>query len=97
MLIPKSSQYYKYLVLKKMTKAFEPGDPVLEIAALGKGTPDTVLEEDSLPWIRKAEQLKIDKVRACRFKLFPFRKRSGLQAIHQKQIFSSGSQDSCNC
>ena len=59
-----------------MTKAFEPGDPVLELAALGKGTPDTVLEEDSQPWIRKAEQLKIDEVLACRFKHFPF--ESGL-------------------
>ena len=48
-----------------MTKAFEPGDPVLELAALGKGVPSTVLEEDDQPWIRKAEQLKIDQV--CMF------------------------------
>lgn len=46
-----------------MTKAFEPGDPVLELAALGKGLPSTVLEEDDQPWVRKAEQLKIDEVR----------------------------------
>lgn len=46
-----------------MTKAFEPGDPVLELAALGKGTANTVLEEDDQPWIRKAEQFKIDGVR----------------------------------
>lgn len=46
-----------------MTNAFEPGDPVLELAALGKGIASTVLEEDDQPWIRKAEQLKIDEVR----------------------------------
>lgn len=46
-----------------MTKAFEPGDPVLELAALGKSIPNTVLEEDDQPWIRKTEQLKIDEVR----------------------------------
>ena len=46
-----------------MTKAFEPGDPVLELAALGQGIPDTVLEEDETPWLRKAEQSKIDEVR----------------------------------
>ena len=45
-----------------MTNAFEPGDPVLELAALGQGTPVTVLELDDQPWIRKAEQLKIDAV-----------------------------------
>ena len=46
-----------------MTKAFEPGDPVLELAALGQGIPDTVLEEDETPWLRKAEQSKINEVR----------------------------------
>lgn len=55
-------RYYKHLVLQKMTNAFEPGDPVLELAALGKGVSDTVLEEDDQPWIRKAEQLKIDEI-----------------------------------
>ena len=29
-------RYYKYLILRKMSKAFEPGDPVLELAALRK-------------------------------------------------------------
>ena len=46
-----------------MTNAFEPGDPALELAALGKSAANTVLEEDDQPWIRKAEQLKIDGVR----------------------------------
>lgn len=64
-------QYYKHLVLKKMTKAFEPGDPVLELAALGQGHPNTVLEEDEEPWLRKAEQLKIDEVRTFESQIFP--------------------------
>ena len=45
-----------------MTNAFEPGDPVLELATLGKGIVHTVLEEDDQAWIRRAEQLKIDEV-----------------------------------
>ena len=48
-----------------MTNAFKPGDPVLELAALGQGTPVTVLETDDQPWIRQAEQTKIDAV--CNF------------------------------
>ena len=47
-----------------MTRAFEPGDPVLELAALGQGIPITVLDKDDQPWLRKAEQQKIDEVRA---------------------------------
>ena len=46
-----------------MTRAFEPGDPALELAARGKGTNETVLEDDEQPWIRKAEQHRIDEVR----------------------------------
>ena len=46
-----------------MTRAFEPGDPALELAARGKGTDETVLEDDDQPWIRKTEQLRIDEVR----------------------------------
>lgn len=46
-----------------MSNAFEPGDPVLELAALGKGIAHTVPEDDDQPWIRKTEQLKIDEVR----------------------------------
>lgn len=49
-----------------MTNAFAPGDPVLELAALGQGIPNTVLEKDDQPWLRKAEQLKIDEVRTFR-------------------------------
>ena len=53
-----------------MTRAFEPGDPVLELAALGKGISQTVLEDDDQPWIRKVEQLKIDEV--CTFRSIVF-------------------------
>ena len=73
MLIPKYSQYYKYLVLQKMTKAFEPGDPVLELADLGKNLPTRMLKEDDQPWIRKAEQLKIDEVCTFGSDFFPIR------------------------
>ena len=48
-----------------MTRAFEPGDPVLELA-VGQGIPITVLDKDDQPWLRKAEQQKIDEVRAFR-------------------------------
>lgn len=30
---------YKYMVLQKMANAFEPGDPVLDLAAIGKDLP----------------------------------------------------------
>lgn len=56
-----------------MANAFEPGDPVLELAALGKGAPNTVLQEDDQPWIRKAEQLKIDGVRTFQNIVFAIR------------------------
>ena len=52
-----------------MTNAFAPGDPVLELAALGQGIPNTVLEKDDQPWLRKAEQLKIDEVSTFRSNL----------------------------
>lgn len=55
-------KYYKYLVLQKMERAFEPGDPVLELAALGKGLPNNVLQGDDQHWIRHAEQKKIDGI-----------------------------------
>ncbi|ERS99441.1 hypothetical protein HMPREF1624_04641 [Sporothrix schenckii ATCC 58251] len=32
-------RYYKHLVLRKMVLAFEPGDPVLELASMGRGVP----------------------------------------------------------
>lgn len=55
-------RYYKYLVLQKMENAFKPGDPVLELAAMGKDLPSNILEEDDQDWIRHAEQSKIDSI-----------------------------------
>ncbi|KAI4284482.1 MAG: hypothetical protein L6R38_001364 [Xanthoria sp. 2 TBL-2021] len=54
-------RYYKYLVLQKMENAFKPGDPVLELAALG-GTPTTIVDNDDEHWIRLKEQQKIDGI-----------------------------------
>ncbi|KAL8885351.1 MAG: hypothetical protein Q9215_006789 [Flavoplaca cf. flavocitrina] len=54
-------RYYKYLVLQKMENAFKPGDPVLELAALG-GTPATILDDDDQHWVRLKEQQKIDAI-----------------------------------
>ena len=53
-------RYYKYLVLQKMEKAFKPGDPVLELAAMD----DEITKEktNGLQWIRETEQAKIDAV-----------------------------------
>ena len=45
-----------------MAKAFEPGDPVLELAALGKGLANNILQGDEQHWIRYAEQTKIDAI-----------------------------------
>ena len=55
-------RYYKYLVLRNMKKAFDPGDPVLELAALDSQRPDNVMEEDDRHWIRRYEQDKIDAI-----------------------------------
>ena len=57
-------KYYKHLVLSKMENAFKPGDPMLDLAALGRPNSNTVFDEDSDEehWIRKSEQSKIDKI-----------------------------------
>ena len=55
-------KYYKYLVLQKMERAFDPGDPVLELAALGKELPKNAMEEEHQHWIRHAEQIKIERI-----------------------------------
>lgn len=52
---------YKILVLRKMLRAFEPGDPVLELAAIGKDTPRSQagVEEH---WVVRPEQQRIDNI-----------------------------------
>ncbi|KAK8034493.1 hypothetical protein PG993_009488, partial [Apiospora rasikravindrae] len=49
---------YKHLQLRKMTNAFQPGDPVLELAANRSDTSDP----DAEHWIPRPEQAKIDKI-----------------------------------
>ena len=52
---------YKYFVLQKMSKAFEPGDPVLVLAAMGKDVPSP----NSVPathWVKRPEQDTIDNI-----------------------------------
>lgn len=65
-------RYYKRLVLKKIEGAFEPGDPVLELAAMGKSAtghsnpPDDDDDDDDGTdeenWILRPEQTKIDAI-----------------------------------
>jgi hypothetical protein len=61
--------YYKSLVLRKMEKAFTPGDPMLDLAApppidksklLGEQSESIDIDDDS--WILRAEQAKIDEI-----------------------------------
>ena len=58
-------KFYKWLVLYKMERAFKPGDPVLELAAIGKQMPNAITtgrgpEDDH--WISRDEQAKIDRI-----------------------------------
>ncbi|KAL8873337.1 MAG: hypothetical protein Q9174_001175 [Haloplaca sp. 1 TL-2023] len=55
-------RYYKYLVLQKVENAFKPGDPVLELAALGRTPTVAVVDDESEHWIRLKEQQKIDAI-----------------------------------
>ena len=45
-----------------MENAFKPGDPLLELAALGGQKSNDILEEDEDHWIRRPEQAKIDAI-----------------------------------
>ncbi|EAS32737.2 uncharacterized protein CIMG_03761 [Coccidioides immitis RS] len=53
-------KYYKYLVLKKMDNAFNPGDPVLEVAGVAPsmGTEGS----DTTHWIQREEQTRVDEI-----------------------------------
>lgn len=52
---------YKILVLRKMLRAFEPGDPVLELAAIGKDTPHSHAGNDE-HWVVRPEQARVDAI-----------------------------------
>lgn len=45
-----------------MEGAFEPGDPMLELAAMDGPPPNIVLDEEDEHWIRRKEQEKIDAI-----------------------------------
>ncbi|KAG8157651.1 hypothetical protein KVR01_012313 [Diaporthe batatas] len=62
---------YKRLQLQKIANAFEPGDPVLELAALGKGRSSKVRpsnvhrngdDVDKDYWVHRPEQAQIDAI-----------------------------------
>lgn len=59
-------KFYKWLVLHKMEGSFEPGDPVLELAAIGKQVPSSGPNGkppgDSEHWIVRDEQVIIDNI-----------------------------------
>ncbi|KAK2606253.1 hypothetical protein QQS21_003301 [Conoideocrella luteorostrata] len=52
---------YKMLVLQKMTRAFEPGDPVLELAAVGKDVPHSHPPGEE-HWVHRPEQEHVDSI-----------------------------------
>ena len=61
-------RYYKRLVLQKIENAFQPGDPVLELAALGKSATGSSThiaggeDGNDQNWILRPEQDKIDAI-----------------------------------
>lgn len=60
-------QSYKYFVLKKMANAFEPGDPVLDLAAMGKNFPvSKAAAAAATHWIARPEQHLVDEIIAGR-------------------------------
>ncbi|KAL1843605.1 hypothetical protein VTJ49DRAFT_888 [Mycothermus thermophilus] len=56
---------YKYMVLHKMSRAFEPGDPVLELAAIGKDLPPPKTAA-ATHWVERPEQAHVDDIVAGR-------------------------------
>ncbi|KAJ1325687.1 AAA family ATPase [Microdochium nivale] len=82
---------YKHLVLNKIHNAFEPGDPVLELAAIGRGIAPP---PDHEHWVMREEQAHIDDIVAGKAKghylLIMGEKGSGkssmlLDAMHKVQ------------
>ncbi|KAL8303003.1 hypothetical protein RB597_005347 [Gaeumannomyces tritici] len=64
-------KFYKHLVLQKMQGAFEPGDPVLDLAAMSKGMtaspPTTHIKgdhnvEETPHWVQRFEQQKVNDI-----------------------------------
>lgn len=62
-------RFYKHLQLQKMANAFEPGDPVLDLAAIGKGIytdrkhpSQHGQDDDEDHWVQRPEQAKVDSI-----------------------------------
>ena len=63
-------KFYKWVVLHKIEGAFKPGDPVLELAAMGKEIPNSITADThdhkrvqgEIHWIVRDEQPKIDAI-----------------------------------
>ncbi|KAH7322742.1 hypothetical protein B0I35DRAFT_407183 [Stachybotrys elegans] len=55
---------YKVLVMSKMTHAFTPGDPVLDLAAIGKDVPHSHIDasEQKHHWVQREEQGHVDDI-----------------------------------
>jgi len=54
-------KFYKWLVVRKMKRAFEPGDPVLDMAAIGKGVPHAAGGQED-HWVVRPEQEQVNKI-----------------------------------
>ncbi|KAK0749973.1 hypothetical protein B0T18DRAFT_119255 [Schizothecium vesticola] len=52
---------YKHMALKKMMNAFEPGDPVLELAAIGRNVPHSNSASADY-WVQRPEQQTVDEI-----------------------------------
>lgn len=63
-------RYYKSLILRKVEKAFEPGDPMLEMASptgaskvkLSEDQSDAKISVDEAEWVLRPEQGRIDEI-----------------------------------
>ncbi|KAI9785188.1 MAG: hypothetical protein M1839_000826 [Geoglossum umbratile] len=55
-------KYYKHLVLQKIEDAFKAGDPILDLATVGRSTSLGIMEDEdgSEHWVVRSEQTKID-------------------------------------
>ncbi|KAL1892918.1 hypothetical protein Cpir12675_004327 [Ceratocystis pirilliformis] len=54
-------KFYKQLVLRKISGAFEPGDPVLDLAAIAKEVPHNKLN-GKVQWVERNEQDRLDNI-----------------------------------
>lgn len=54
-------KFYKHLVLRKIEGAFEPGDPVLDLAAIAKELPQGKVA-GQVQWVERDEQKRLDNI-----------------------------------